>query len=261
MTIVDDDDLPDPIYLEGDLAGPAGGRPDARVFIDDKDPATGTMVSLETATSAARMEPRMRERRIAVRRAVGRKRLQVGGGRHRAGRGRGRRARRARLGPVRHSTTSPSRRGVQPRRPARRRRRRGRGCQRPAGRHQRVERQLEAIPWVEDARVTTNFPHGARIEIRERRPSVTYQGADGRTGCSTTHGRVLDVVVGGQPVGYPWSMRHRRAEPRAGAVAPARLPRAPPTLVPVLDDGLRALAASVSVAADGSDLRLTLTTG
>ena len=34
-----------------------------------------------------------------------------------------------------------------------------------------VEAQLEALPWVEDARVTTNFPDPASIEIRERHRS------------------------------------------------------------------------------------------
>src|SRR5690606_25456851 len=33
---------------------------------------------------------------------------------------------------------------------------------------QRLERELEAIPWVERARVTVDFPHSATIDIRER---------------------------------------------------------------------------------------------
>ena len=43
---------------------------------------------------------------------------------------------------------------------------------------QQAERELEAIPWVEDAKVTTHFPHGVSIEIRERAPVATYQGPD-----------------------------------------------------------------------------------
>ena len=50
-----------------------------------------------------------------------------------------------------------------------------------------AERELEAIPWVEDARVTTDFPHGATIELRERQPVATFQGPDGRF-------RVIDIA-------------------------------------------------------------------
>ena len=48
-----------------------------------------------------------------------------------------------------------------------------------------AERELEAIPWVEDARVTTDFPTRLSIEIRERTPLVAIAGPDGRAGCST----------------------------------------------------------------------------
>ena len=44
-------------------------------------PGTGEIVAIDVATSAARMEPRMRERRIAVRRAVGPQAAEVGGDR------------------------------------------------------------------------------------------------------------------------------------------------------------------------------------
>ena len=60
----------------------------------------------------------------------------------------------------------------------------------------RRERELEAIPWVEDARVTTHFPHRATIEIRERTPVATYQGADGEYRVLDRDGRVLDVLDG-----------------------------------------------------------------
>ena len=44
-----------------------------------------------------------------------------------------------------------------------------------------VEAQLEAIPWVKSARVTTKFPDSAAIEIRERTPVATMLGEDGRS--------------------------------------------------------------------------------
>ena len=89
----------------------------------------------------------------------------------------------------------------------------------------RAERDLEAIPWVEDARVTTDFPHGAKIEIRERAPAATFEGQDGRFRVIDTHGRVLDVLDA-QPVEYLGRAQRRLAGPRAGAVRPAGL-RAP----------------------------------
>ena len=48
---------------------------DAPVFIDDQALERGETISLADASSATRIEPRLRERRIAVKRAVGRKRL------------------------------------------------------------------------------------------------------------------------------------------------------------------------------------------
>ena len=64
-----------------------------------------------------------------------------------------------------------------------------------------AERQLEAIPWVDDARVTTDFPNGAKIEIRERRPMIAYLATDGRYRVLDSDGRVLDVIAG-RPVDY-----------------------------------------------------------
>ena len=62
---IDDDDAPDPVYLEGDLGhgGSAtllpGGEQRSTVFIDDRGPGTGEIVTIDVATSAARMEPRI----------------------------------------------------------------------------------------------------------------------------------------------------------------------------------------------------------
>ena len=49
--------------------------------------------------------------------------------------------------------------------------------------------------------MTTDFPHGATIEIRERRPTIAYLAADGRYRVLDGEGRVLDVIAG-QPVDY-----------------------------------------------------------
>jgi cell division protein FtsQ len=121
-----------------------------------------------------------------------------------------------------------------------------------------VERQLEAIPWVADARVTTNFPNGATIEVAERRPVIAYQGADGQYRVLDEHGRVL-AVLAGQPVDYLVLDTETGESPSldAGAFAPPGYQSAA-RLVPALDDGLRAQVSAISAAADGSDLRLTL---
>ena len=114
--------LPDPVYIEGELGegGSAtvltgvGADQRSTVFIDDRGPGTGEIVTIDVATSAARMEPRMRERRIAVKRAVGPQAPQMGGRRMRRRR-RGRcRPWRPRLGPVRDQHRRGRRGGLQP---------------------------------------------------------------------------------------------------------------------------------------------------
>ncbi len=65
-----------------------------------------------------------------------------------------------------------------------------------------AERALEAVPWVERATVVTDFPHTVFIDVRERRPVATFQGSDQRFRVIDTQGRVLDVIDG-QPVAYP----------------------------------------------------------
>ena len=56
-----------------------------------------------------------------------------------------------------------------------------------------IEDQLERSPWVAEARVATDFPHGASIEIRERVPIATYAGSDGRFRIIDVEGRVVAV--------------------------------------------------------------------
>lgn len=64
-----------------------------------------------------------------------------------------------------------------------------------------ARRELEAIPWVADARVTMHFPHTVRIQIAERTPVASFQGTDGQFRVVDVDGRVLDVLAG-QPVDY-----------------------------------------------------------
>ena len=213
-----DDGSPDPVYVEGDLGqdgdakvlAEAGGDQRSTVFIDDRGPGTGEIVTIDVATSASRMEPRMRERRIAVKRAVGRRRLKwvaiacaaVG-------------LVVAALGVLGSGLFAISTVEVE-------------GAVYSQGASldavvdelegsnvlrvdtSSAERQLEAIPWVADARVTTDFPNGAKIEIRERRPMVAYLATDGRYRVLDSDGRVLDVIAG-RPVDYLEMDGRRRA--------------------------------------------------
>ena len=87
-----------------------------------------------------------------------------------------------------------------------------------------AERQLEAIPWVEIARVATDFPTGASIEIRERDPVISYLGPDGRYRVLDDEGRVLDVLDG-QPVDYLLLVAADAPDLEPGRFAPQRLHR------------------------------------
>ena len=272
-TIVIDsaDDPPDAVYLAaGDpLLRPAGGAPgvataadaapggDGPIFIDDRP--TGETISLEAATSATRIEPRLRERRIAVRRAEGRTRLRwafvvaivvavvVAG--------------LAVLGSSLFTIEDVEVEGVvytdEAALDAVVEDLRGTPVLRADT--EQAERALEEIPWVEVARVTTDFPHGAKIEIRERAPVVTFEGPDGAFRVIDTHGRVLDVLDA-EPVEYLLVMSADAPALTAGQFAPQGFAAAA-SLVQALTPELRARAQSVAVTADGSDLRLMLTDG
>lgn len=64
-----------------------------------------------------------------------------------------------------------------------------------------MEKRLHADPWVEDVKVDADFPHRVTIDIRERRPVAAFQGGDGRFRIIDHQSRVLDVIDG-IPVDY-----------------------------------------------------------
>jgi len=68
---IEADDLPDAVYVEGSLDG---GGPGSIVFIED-DVAADALTPESDRDLRRGIEPRMRERRLAVKRAHGRKRL------------------------------------------------------------------------------------------------------------------------------------------------------------------------------------------
>lgn len=65
-----------------------------------------------------------------------------------------------------------------------------------------AELELEAIPWVEAARVSMRLPSTVTVEIVERRPVAFYRAVDGFNRVIDIDGRVLDVIEG-DPVDYP----------------------------------------------------------
>ncbi len=120
-----------------------------------------------------------------------------------------------------------------------------------------VEAQIEAIPWVRDARVTTSFPDSASIEIRERTPVAAMMGADGRARVIDVDGRVL-TLVDGEPVALVWI-----AGPDTLDVAPGQFASigysSAASLVTKLTPDIRSRVESMLVTPDGSDLVLVLT--
>ncbi|HNJ98568.1 MAG TPA: FtsQ-type POTRA domain-containing protein [Ilumatobacteraceae bacterium] len=61
---------------------------------------------------------------------------------------------------------------------------------------QAAERKLEALPWVERAVVSTDFPHGLYVDIREREAVATFQSSDGKFRVIDITGRVLQLSDG-----------------------------------------------------------------
>src|SRR4051812_6186134 len=260
VIVIGDDDRPDALYLDEE----AGSRL-REVHVDDGDDTGGrsTIVisdldesgSIEAlpARSSGSMDPRVRARRIAVRRAKGRKRLiwvaigaavvlvlvgalailasslfdvrtvDVQGAVY--------------TDPTRLSSIVSDVRGdpillVDTR---------------------QIERQLESIPWVESARVSTKFPHTVFIDVRERKPIATFAGSDGKYRVVDRDGRVLDVV-NGLPIDY---MLVTGANPDVDRGQFAGRPFASAAQLAIaLPPEIRALTTSIGVDATTGDLTL-----
>jgi cell division protein FtsQ len=257
--VITDDEIPDAVYVKGSLATDSSGDR-STIFIDDSQAPRAETISIEAAAAATRIEPRLRERRLAVRKAEGRKKLKwvlialavvaivVGG-----------------LAVLGSSLFAVEEVDVE-----------GAVYADPDALAAVVddlqgtpvlrvdtgaaERELERIPWVEDARVTTDFPHKVRIEIRERTPVLAFQAGDDRYRVIDRDGRVLDVLDG-EPVRYLQLMSTEPVPPlAAGQFAPKGFGAAA-SMVEALTPEMARLAESVEVAPDGSDLRLELDGG
>jgi cell division protein FtsQ len=293
---ITDDDLPDAVYLSGDpvarisagladatpgsgevVAGPDEVRPTARparsprvppaddasgdravVFIDDDD--RGNTVTPDEGRRPT-MEPRLRDRRIAVRRAAGRRRLRwvavvavvvvlvVGALAVLGSPLFSIEADRVRVTGVVYTDQARLQAVIDDLV----------GTPTLVADTQAAEEALEDIPWVDSARVRRQFPRGVTIDIRERVPLATYQGSDGLYRVLDRDGRVLDVLEG-QPIAYMLVTGPDPVNLAEGEFAPVGYAAAA-ELVQALTPGVRSRVASVDVTADASSLRLLLDDG
>ncbi len=189
---IDADDIPDAVYVEGSLEGD-GSR--SIVFIED-DVDSDALTPESDRDLRRGIEPRMRERRAAVKRAQGRKRLKwlvaafvlvIVAVAVLATFGSSLFAIKADQVTVTGNVyTDPERLQAVIDDLV--------GTPVLVADTQQAERDLEAIPWVDEAKVTTHFPHAAQIDIRERQAMATYQGPDGKFRVLDREGRVLDVL-------------------------------------------------------------------
>ena len=196
---IEADDLPDAVYVEGSLEGDRSG---SIVFIED-DIDSDALTPESDRDLRRGIEPRMRERRLAVKRAKGRKRLKwliallvlvILAVAVLATFGSSLFAIRADEVTITGNIyTDPERLQAVVDDLV--------GTPVLVADTRRAELDLEAIPWVEDAKVTTHFPHGVTIEIREREAVATFQGPDSKFRVLDRDGRVLDVIEG-YPIAY-----------------------------------------------------------
>ena len=262
VIVIGDDDRPDALYLDEESGSrlreihtsdddSSGGR--STIVINDLD-ETGSIETLP-ARSSGSMDPRVRARRIAVRRAKGRKRLiwvaiaaailvvlvgaiavlasslfdvrtvDVQGAVY--------------TDPQELSSIVDELKGdaillVDTR---------------------QIERQLESIAWVESARVSTQFPHRVFIDIRERKPIATFAGSDNKFRVIDRDGRVLDIVDG-VPIDY---MLITGANPDVDRGQFAGRPFASAAQLAIaLPPQVRALTESIGVDATAGNLTLQL---
>ena len=245
------DDFPDAVYLDDELADDSGSGP---VFIDDDGSSDALMPKDATARG---IEPKLRQRRIGVRRAASRKRLWwslLGGAVLVVVV-----ATLAVLGSSWFAVEEVSVTGdvytdadqlaavVADLRGT------------PVLRvdTDEFEARIEEIAWVESARVTTRFPDSAAIEIKERTPVVSMLGSDQRSRVLDADGRVL-AVIDGQPVALVWISGPGTLDLIPGDVAPIGYSSAA-SFVTKLTPNIRSRVESLLVTPDGSDLVMVLT--
>jgi cell division protein FtsQ len=118
------------------------------------------------------------------------------------------------------------------------------------------EARLEELAWVDRARVRTDFPNAASVEIVERTPVAAMQGVDGQTRVLDDEGRVL-AIVEGQPVDLVWFAGTGTLDAAPGEFASPG-PSAAASLVTKLTPNIASRVEYLLVTPDGGDLVMLL---
>jgi cell division protein FtsQ len=254
---IDDTDSPDAVYVEGSL-DKDGTR--TIVFIEDGD--TDDSLVPESARDLRRgVDPRLRERRVAIKRAKGRRRfkwLLVGLGGLVAALGAFAilgsslfAVQRAEIELTGNVYTDQDQLDVIIEDLV------GTSIFRVDTRE--AERRIEAISWVESAKVQIRLRHSLKIEIREREAIATYRGPDDRFRVLDRDGRVLDVLDA-YPVAYLLLGGPDGINLAEGEIAPAGYAAAS-ELAKNVTGSIRGQIEIVEVTADGSSLVMRLNDG
>ena len=252
---ISDDGAPDSVYVDGDLGAKAGTRRKV-LIIDESDDERSSPSS--SPSSRRSMDGRVRARRAAVRRALGRRRLVrlvgaiiavfvlVGA--------------LAVLGSSWFGVRSTDVRVT------------GNVYTNPAQLNEIIdgvlgtpvilvdtdslEAQIDEIAWVSESSVRTDWPFGLVIDIREREPVLSFPGQDGLFRVLDADGRVLDVIDG-WPFEYLLLVSADTPNLGVAEFAPPG-PTGAAALGAVVTAGIRDRVSLIEVDAAGTDLRVTL---
>jgi cell division protein FtsQ len=253
---ISDDDVPDAVYIDGDLSARRSGSSRV-VIVDDDVPVTAE----GPRDVRRRMEGRIRDRRISVKRQAGRRRLTtlivavavavgvVGGLAFLGSSWFG-----VRISDVRVTGNVYADPG-----------RLAQIIEDVSGTPvilvdtDEVERSIEKIPWVKDVSVRTDWPFGLIIDIRERSPVVSFPGPDGLFRVLDADGRVLDVIDG-WPFEYLLMVTPDTPALGVGEFAPLG-PTGAATLADTVTPAIRDRISLIEVDAGGSNLVVTLDDG
>ena len=118
-----------------------------------------------------------------------------------------------------------------------------------------VARRVEALPWVRQATARRQWPGTVRIDLVERRPSAVLPAGESRWARADSTGRVLDVGPE-KPTGLPVIANVPLPGPPGSQVGPPARPAL--RVAAALPDGLRPRVADVAVV-DGGEVELALT--
>ncbi len=118
-----------------------------------------------------------------------------------------------------------------------------------------LEAQIDEIAWVSESSVRTDWPFGLVIDIREREPVLSFPGQDGLFRVLDADGRVLDVIDG-WPFEYLLLVSADTPNLGVAEFAPPG-PTGAAALGAVLTAGIRDRVSLIEVDAAGTDLRVT----